>query len=110
MTVGAEAVPAGARLDPRRLVQWVDRLREFGILAALGLLVLVTASIAPRFLEIENIRFILVDTTLLGLLALGESMVVITRNVDLSIGSVLGLSAFVCGNMFSQFPGIPIPV
>ena len=35
-----------------------------------------------------NIQFILVDTTTFALLALGETMVVLTRNVDLSIGSV----------------------
>ena len=37
-------------------------------------------------------------------------MVVVSRNVDLSIGSVLGLSAYVSAGLFGQHPGIPIPV
>jgi len=41
---------------------------------------------------------------------LGETMVVISRNVDLSVGSVLGLSAYVSTNLFSQVHGMPIPV
>jgi rhamnose transport system permease protein len=110
VTVSAETAGGAPRLSARRLVEWVDRLREFGILAALGVLVLVATSIEPRFLALDNVRFILIDTTILALLALGESMVVITRNVDLSIGSVLGLTAYVCGHLFSQVHGIPIPV
>jgi rhamnose transport system permease protein len=45
-----------------------------------------------------------------ALLALGETMVVISRNVDLSIGSVLGLSAYLSAGLFGAHPGIPIPV
>jgi rhamnose transport system permease protein len=37
-------------------------------------------------------------------------MVVLTRNVDLSIGSVLGLSAFLSADLFGHHPGIPIPL
>ena len=42
------------------------------------------------------------------LLAVGESMVIITRNVDLSVGSMLGLSAFVVGEFFTHNPHISI--
>jgi rhamnose transport system permease protein len=44
-----------------------------------------------------------------ALLALGETMVVISRNYDLSVGSVLGLSAYLSANLFGQHHGIPIP-
>ena len=43
-----------------------------------------------------------------ALLAVGETMVVLTRNVDLSVGSVLGLSAFLSADLFGKHPGIPI--
>ena len=70
--------------------------------------VIVTASIQPRFLNITNIAFILVNTTVFALLALGETMVVISRNYDLSVGSVLGLSAYLSASLFGQHHGIPI--
>ena len=72
--------------------------------------VAVTASVQPRFLNITNIQFILINTTVFALLALGETMVVISRNYDLSVGSVLGLSAYLSANLFGQHHGIPIVV
>jgi rhamnose transport system permease protein len=94
----------------RKLTEQVFRVREFGIIAVLAVFVGITAGIQPRFLDIQNIQFVLVDATIFAFLALGETMVVVSRNVDLSIGSVLGLSAFVSANLFGQHPGIPIPV
>jgi rhamnose transport system permease protein len=40
--------------------------------------------------------------------AIGEAVVIITRNVDLSVGSVLGLTAYLTGKLFLSVPGIPI--
>ena len=94
----------------RRLVDLVFRAREFGIVVVLVLLVIATTAAEPRFLHLTNIQFILVDTTIFALLALGETMVVLTRNVDLSIGSILGLSAFLSADQFGHHPGISIPV
>jgi rhamnose transport system permease protein len=114
MSATAEPTAERARIDAsagtRRLVDLVFRLREFGIVAVLALLVIVTSALEPRFLHLTNVQFILVDATIIVLLALGQTMVVVTRNVDLSIGSVLGLSAFLSSDLFGQHPGIPIPV
>ena len=106
----------GARRAPRpgsgsrRLTERVFRIRESGIIAVLLVFVAVTTSIQPSFLNQQNIQFLLINTTVYALLALGETMVVVSRNVDLSIGSVLGLSAYVSAGMFGHHPGIPIPV
>ena len=88
----------------------VFRIRESGIVVVLAVFVVITASIQHRFLNAANIQFILVDTTVFALLALGETMVVISRNVDLSIGSVLGLSAYLSASLFQNHSGIPIPL
>ena len=40
--------------------------------------------------------------SLIALLGVGETMVIVTRNVDLSVGSALGLSAFVVGDLFGH--------
>jgi rhamnose transport system permease protein len=94
----------------RKLTERVFRIRESGIVAVLLVFVAITASIQPRFIDQANIQFLLSNTTVYALLALGETMVVISRNVDLSVGSVLGLSAYVSTNLFGHHPGIPIPV
>ncbi|HZZ55156.1 MAG TPA: ABC transporter permease [Trebonia sp.] len=98
------------RTGSAALVERVFRIRESGIVVVLAVFVAVTASVQPRFLSATNIQFVLVDTTVIALLALGETMVVISRNVDLSVGSVLGLSAYASSNLFGTHPGIPIPL
>jgi rhamnose transport system permease protein len=106
----AEAAPEGALANPRSLVDFVLRARTFGILGILALFVVLTTLIQSRFLNGSNIRFILNDSALYALVAIGETFVVLTRNVDLSVGSVVGLSAYVSANMFQAHHGIPIPV
>ena len=99
-----------ADVQSRKLTERVFRIRESGILGVLVLFVAVTAIIQPRFLDTSNIRFVLVNTTVFALLATGETMVVITRNVDLSVGSILGLSAYLSASLFGSSPGISIVV
>ena len=105
---GPSSTPAGT--SSRKLTERVFRIRESGIIAVLVVFVAITASIQPRFVDQANIQFVLSNTTVYALLALGETMVVISRNVDLSVGSVLGLSAYVSTNLFGRSPGIPVPV
>jgi rhamnose transport system permease protein len=105
---GPSEAPAGS--GSRRLTERVFRIRESGIIVVLAMFVGVTAAIQPRFAGSQEIQFILANTTVFALLALGETMVVISRNVDLSIGSVLGLSAYLSAGLFGAHPGIPIPV
>jgi rhamnose transport system permease protein len=105
---GDSAAPGGTQAGG--LAARVLRVREFGIVAVLVVFVAVTTSVQHRFLNATNIQFVLVDTTVFALLALGETMVVISRNVDLSVGSVVGLSAYLSSDLFVQHPGIPIPV
>ncbi|WP_433164340.1 ABC transporter permease [Kribbella sp. CA-247076] len=88
---------------PRRSsLDVVLRARELGIVLALALLVAVTAISNPRFVSGQSIRDILLGTAILAVLAVGQAVVVITRNIDLSVGSVLGLSAFTVGTLLQN--------
>lgn len=86
------------------------RLREIPVSAALVALVLITYFINPRFLAPQSVKDLLLNATIVMILATGQAVVIITRNVDLSVGSILGLSGFLTGTLFATFPGIPIPV
>ena len=98
------------RISSRRLTERVFRVRESGIIVVWIVFVAITVSIEPRFASQQEAQFILANTTIFALLALGETMVIISRNVDLSIGSVVGLSAYVSANLFGKIHGIPIVV
>jgi rhamnose transport system permease protein len=96
-----QATPDAGDAD-RKLTERVFRIRESGIVVVLALFIAVTAGIQHRFLSESNIQFVLVNTTIFALLALGETMVVVSRNVDLSVGSVLGMSAYVSASLFGH--------
>jgi rhamnose transport system permease protein len=108
-SISAAAVPArgkgGASLAHRLFV-----IRELGIALALALLLAVTVTVNPRFLSAQSVKDLLLGSTILAVLAVGQAIVVITRNVDLSVGSILGLSAFATGNLFVSAPNLPIIV
>jgi rhamnose transport system permease protein len=102
-TSPAPAATAGSRFTHRLLV-----VRELGILLALALLVAVTAAVNPRFLSAQSIRDLLLGSAILVILAVGQTVVIVTRNVDLSVGSILGLIAFAVGKLFVSSPATPI--
>jgi rhamnose transport system permease protein len=110
VTMQREPSGAPADVSSRKLTERVFRARESGIIAVLAVFVAVTTIIQPRFLSQQNVHFVLINTTVFALLAVGETMVVVSRNVDLSVGSVVGLSAFLSARLFGQLHGIPIPV
>jgi rhamnose transport system permease protein len=90
------------------LVQRLVVVRELGILAALLLLIVVTVIANPRFLSGQNIRDLLISASILTVLAAGQTIVIITRNVDLSVGSILGLSAYASGTLLVNAPDTPV--
>lgn len=87
------------------------KARESGILLALVLVVAAATIKNPNFLfSSDGFRDLLLTPAIVLLLAVGQAMVIITRSVDLSVGSVLGLTAYLTGRLFIDVPGIPIIV
>lgn len=86
----------------------VLRLRELPVIIALALLVLVTYLINPLFLTPQGVKDLLLNATIVMILAAGQTLLIITRNIDLSVGSMLGLVAFGTGSIFAAMPDIPI--
>ncbi|HXD28570.1 MAG TPA: ABC transporter permease [Arthrobacter sp.] len=111
-TVDTRQETAGGppRSSSRRLTERVFRVRESGIIVVWIVFVAITVGLEPRFASQQEAQFILANTTIFALLALGETMVIVSRNVDLSLGSVVGLSAYVSASLFGQIHGIPIVV
>ncbi|MFF8093321.1 ABC transporter permease [Streptomyces sp. NPDC016675] len=94
-TVRQEAAPESAAA--RRLVDRMFKVRELAVIAVLVVMLGATQLSNSAFLSEQGIRDLLLNATILVLVAIGQAMVVITRNVDLSVGSVLGISAFAAG-------------
>lgn len=85
------------------------RSRETSILLVLVLVVVVATLKTSGFLFSANgWRDLLLTPSILLVLAVGQAVVIITRNVDLSVGSVLGLTAYLTGRLFVDHPGLPL--
>lgn len=85
------------------------RSREIAVFIVLAALVLVATVKSSGFLfGHDGWRDLLLTPAILLLLAVGQTLVIITRNVDLSVGSTLGLTAYLTGRLFVDQPGIPI--
>ncbi len=81
--------------------------RETGIAVMIVLFTVVVSLYKPQFFTLNSLRVILLLTPLVMIAAMGQMLVLVARHVDLSIGSMLGLSAMVTGMMFRDMPGIP---
>ena len=57
---------------------------------------------APQFLSASNLTQVTVLAAIIGVAAVGESMVIITRNIDLSVEAVIGLVAFVVADLLAR--------
>jgi rhamnose transport system permease protein len=92
------------------LAELMLRFRELGIVLALVIVVGATTIDNHRFVSSTSLQQLLSGAAIIALLAIGETIVIVTRNVDLSIGSVLGISAYAVGVMFAHHPHVPIPL
>lgn len=104
----ATAAPPAPAHPVSRAVGRVFKARETAIVIALIAVILVATISNPSFLfSSDGFRDLLLTPSLLMLVAVGQAIVIITRNVDLSVGSILGLTAYLTGRLFIDVPGIP---
>jgi ribose/xylose/arabinose/galactoside ABC-type transport system permease subunit len=67
------------------------------VVAAIVLIIAASTAAHPYFWSSGNLAFIFADSVVIALLALGESFVMLGRGIDLSVGSMMGLSAIIVG-------------
>jgi erythritol transport system permease protein len=84
--------------------QFLLRGRAF---IALILVVGVFTYLAPEFLSLANILIMLKHVAQNGILAIGMTFVILTAGIDLSVGSVCGLTAMIAGGLINE--GIILP-
>jgi rhamnose transport system permease protein len=84
------------------------RLRFLGVIAALVLICVLFSLTANTFFSVSNLRTVLFTAAILVVASCGVSLVVLTGNLDLSVGSVMGLTAYICADFAAQHPGIGV--
>lgn len=106
--------PVGAGAEQHRTItsKIGPIVQRYGILIALVALCAVLSVISDNFLSSRNIINVLRQTSINGILAIGMTFVILTRGIDLSVGSVVALAGVVSASFATTsssgfIPGAP---
>jgi len=86
------------------VIQLLLRGRVF---LALIIVITVFALLSPGFLNIANIIIMSKHVAIFGILGIGMTFVILSAGIDLSVGSIVGLSAMIAGGLINE--GIQLP-
>lgn len=86
------SLSAESSLKRKSLFEKIIHAREFGVLSALILIIILMSFASPYFLQFQNIFNVLRNMSTIGIMAIGVTMIIITGGIDLSVGSLLGVS------------------
>jgi ribose transport system permease protein len=78
---------------------WLGFFQTYGLLLSLLLLCLVLSVATDRFLTIDNLTNVLRQASINGIISIGMMMVILTRGLDLSVGSVVALATVVAADL-----------
>jgi len=101
--------PTAAVLPPR---PWKERLPPIGTLGpfiALLLACLFFATQNDRFLTSENFSLVLQQVMVVGVIAIGQTLIILTAGIDLSCGMVMALGGIVMTKLAVEL-GLPVPL
>ncbi len=95
-------------LPPRRRASLLRRLSSQEAMLAVAVigLAIVVGIVNPRFLSPNNLADILLGNAYVAVAAIGMSMVIISGNIDISVGALIGVLATVSGTLAVK--GYPI--
>jgi hypothetical protein len=105
--------PTHEATHPRRLGNLPGlgpRALRIGPALMLLVVVLVAAALSPVFFTTRNLGNVLSQTAVITILALAQLLVIVTRGIDLSVGSTLALSAVVGALVFGSVTSGPVVV
>src|SRR4029079_15538029 len=86
------------------------RLLRIGPLLILIWIVAVMAILSPFFLTTRNLGNVLAATAAIAVLSMGQLLVILTRGIDLSVGSTLALASVVGALVFTRIDSGPVVV
>jgi ribose/xylose/arabinose/galactoside ABC-type transport system permease subunit len=85
--------------------------QQLGIVLALLLLLIVSTFLSSRFLSLPNLLNVLRQVAIVGILAIGQTFVILTAGIDLSVGAILGLCVVLFADILqTQSLAVAIPV
>lgn len=97
-----ETSSTGARGGPSRLRP--ERVKELTLVGIIVVTIVVFSFLADDYLTGRFFNRVTTSVVIIGVLALAQTLVIVTRNIDLSVGSIVGVSAYVTGEVLVDNP------
>lgn len=96
----------GASAKPKLSVNAAtsDIMRKYGLILVLLLSVVILSFVSDAFLTVNNLMNVLRQVSINGILAVGMTLVILTAGIDLSIGSLMAVSAVIAASIVAQNP------
>jgi rhamnose transport system permease protein len=83
-----------------------ERLRELSLLLVLAVAVLIFSQLIDNYLGGSFFNRVTTSVAITAILAAGQTLVILTRNIDLSVGSIVGVTAYVTGEYLHSHPDL----
>ena len=81
----------------KKSFNWAELFSRFGVVAIFALALLAASIASDRFFTVVNLLSVFVQCSIVGVLACGMTMLIVSGNTDLSAGSGVALGGVVCG-------------
>src|SRR5262245_59218223 len=104
MSADTATVPMGT--SRRGFGKLALRFRVGGVLVFLAILAAIFSILSPQFLTAQNLSAIVANAAILAIVAAAQAVVLITRNVDVSVGSMMGFAAYLTADFAANNPGV----
>jgi rhamnose transport system permease protein len=91
------------------LIGGLARSRELTLAGVVVVLSAFVALLTPNFLTLENLQPVTTIAAIIAIAAVGEALVILTKNIDLSVESTIGIVAFAVGLILKQ-QALPVPL
>jgi rhamnose transport system permease protein len=83
-----------------------EQIREFSLLALIIVAILFFGSLIDNYYSFRTFNRIASSVAIITVVAVGQTLVVLTRNIDLSVGSIVGFSAYFIGTLIANHNGV----
>jgi rhamnose transport system permease protein len=84
-----------------------EQIRLLFLLALMAIMIVFFSIQIPGYFDARFVNRISTSVAVVAVLAVGQTLVFLTRNFDLSVGSVVGLTAYIVGQQLWRHPEIP---
>ncbi|MDQ0395479.1 ABC transporter permease [Labrys monachus] len=108
MTAPDPALVPGRAPPRRNLGRLALRLRVSGVVLFLVILGIAFSILTPHFASLQNIGVIASNASILAIVAAAQAIVLLTRNLDVSVGSIMGLTAYLSADYAAHHPDVGV--